>query len=164
MIFSRMSSKSNDKQQWHFSRMSLIGIQMTILYRIPSSNWTTIILVLYCCSLVEECLAFQNYFCYKILMKHVHYIANTFERYGNLTIITFLSNSFEYTLCSWIHPHSWKSLVCLQRQERRMDTIPFSMTSRTLNFILVFQHIILNRQSERCLGMFCLQSNTRSRL
>lgn len=78
-------------------------------------------------------------------MKHMHFIAITFKRYGNLAIITLLPNCFEYTLCSWIHPHSWKSLVCLQRQEQRMDTTPFSMTSRTLNFILVFQHIILNR-------------------
>lgn len=125
---------------------------MTVHSRIPSSNWTTIIWVPYCCSLVKERMAFRKYLCYKILMKHMYFITITFKRYGNLAIITLLPNYFEYTLCSWIHPHSWKSLVCPQRQEQGMDTTPFSMTSRTLNFILVFQHIILNRQVRQMPG------------
>lgn len=48
-------------------------------------------------------------------------------------------------ICSSIHLHSWKSLACRPRQERKTDTTLFWMTSRTLNSTSAFPHIISSK-------------------
>lgn len=53
--------------------------------------------------------------------------------------------NYFFNWCSLIRLHSWKSLACRQRQERRVDTTHFSMTLRIQSFILASQHITLNR-------------------
>lgn len=57
-------------------------------------------------------------------------------------------------LCSWKHHLSWKSLVCPQKREQRMDTTHSWMTSRIPNFILVSPLTIPSRWSRDPIQVF----------
>lgn len=88
------------------------------------------------------------YICFTIkFLGHIFFIIH-FSVYmvENLTVDFIVFAQLFFIWCSLIHLHSWKSLDCHRRREQRMDTTHSSMTSRILNFILVFLPITLNRR------------------